>query len=86
MSTIVKLKIESEKDFLNLLESLKEKKLIMGYYYMRDDIHKVTYPFEIPLEVEELLDIVFKPAVVTMFGEKIRTTLMTGLERVVKET
>jgi hypothetical protein len=38
------------------------------------------------LEVEELLDIVFKPAVVTMFGEKIRTTLMTGLERVVKET
>lgn len=82
-NTVLKLHIENEEDFLAMMEMLKERKLIGGYYYMKDKIHQAKYPMDIPLEAEKLLDIVCKPAVIMMFGDKIRTPLMKCLEKVV---
>ena len=86
MNAKVTLKIETKEEFLALMEALYDRKLIGGYYYLRDGIQKATYPMEIPLDVDKLLDMVFQPTVIKMFGHKIRPALLKGLETVVEGT
>lgn len=86
MNAKLTLKINTQEDLLNLMQSLYDRKLISGYYYLRESIQKATYPMEIELDSEKLLDMVFQPSVVKMFGHKIRPALLKGLETAIEGT
>ena len=72
------LRIEDKKSMVELVNSLKEAKLLNANI----PLCNLEFPLDVPVDVTKLIEMAKNPIVGKIFGKKMETTLTANLVRI----